>query len=673
MASQPPKPLFLFAFPILTTLFTTVSCLRIYQCSPNGNYTENSPYYTNLLTILSSLPSNIDNNGFNSASQGSTAADRVHAVALCRGDLQLVACRACVKTVAEDLVTSCRNRRQAVLWDNVCMVRYSDEPILRIRADAPGHVEKNMAANATNPDQFNDDLGWLLGTLISSAASGGELMKVAAGERGTALNATIFALLQCTPDLLAADCKTCLAALAARARACCNTTIGARILAPSCMLNYETFAFYNTSRIQEVKQTFPVPQDGPTVGSSPPPTMAAVPVPSPRGKQKDSKARTIIFIVVPIIFCLLLLACCIVMSKRRKGTEKKCAKLTENETRTAESLQYEFKKIKDATNNFSDANKVGEGGFGAVYKGKLEDDQEIAVKRLFMGTGQRDSEFQNEIMLLAKLQHRNLVRLHGFARDQTERVLVYEFVNNGSLDHYIFDQPTAHFVDWDTRFKIIRGIAKGLLYLHEDSRLRIIHRDLKASNILLDTTMNPKIADFGLARLCNETEANTKRIVGTYGYMPPEYVHHGRFSIKTDVYGFGVLALEIICGQKNSNFRNEGITIEEGLLNYAWRNWNERTIVNVIDPTLQSESSNLGDIIRCVHIALLCVQERTHDRPTMASVSLMLSNFNATLPPPTKPAFFVSRSSDQERPEDRLVEHTPFSNNEASITELYPR
>ncbi|KAL3850838.1 hypothetical protein ACJIZ3_012720 [Penstemon smallii] len=230
----------------------------------------------------------------------------------------------------------------------------------------------------------------------------------------------------------------------------------------------------------------------------------------------------------------------------------------EDEFSVVESQQYEFGKIRAATNDFTEANKLGQGGFGVVYKGKLLNDQEIAVKRLSRNSGQGNLEFKNEVMLLARLQHRNLVRLKGFSIEGTEKLLVYEFVENASLDNFIFDPAKRSYLDWDRCYKIISGIARGLLYLHEDSRLRIIHRDLKAGNVLLDGEMNPKIADFGMARLFvpDETQGNTSRIVGTYGYMAPEYAIHGQFSVKSDVFSFGVLVLEIISGQRNNNFRN---------------------------------------------------------------------------------------------------------------------
>nr|GME12037.1 putative receptor-like protein kinase At4g00960 [Ipomoea batatas] len=347
---------------------------------------------------------------------------------------------------------------------------------------------------------------------------------------------------------------------------------------------------------------------------------------------------------------------------------------------TVESLQYNFGAIKTATNDFSYSNKLGQGGFGPVYKGELPNGRQIAVKRLSVNSRQGNLEFKNEVLLVAKLHHRNLVRLLGFCLEEREKLLIYEFVPNASLDHFLFDSVKRKSLDWETRYKIIGGIARGLLYLHEDSRLRIIHRDLKAGNVLLDAKMNPKISDLGMAKLfdIDESKGNTRRIVETYGYMAPEYVMHGQFSVKSDVFSFGVLVLEIISGQKNGYFKNGESA--QYLLSYAWTQWREGTAMNLVDPILKGKSgagSSVGEMMRCIHLALLCVQENVGDRPTMSTVVLMLSGFSMSLPVPSAPAFFIHSTISPEAMLERneaAAAAAYSSQNEASITdELYPR
>ncbi|XP_020250185.1 receptor-like serine/threonine-protein kinase SD1-8 isoform X4 [Asparagus officinalis] len=308
---------------------------------------------------------------------------------------------------------------------------------------------------------------------------------------------------------------------------------------------------------------------------------------------------------------------------------------------------FELVEIEAATNNFSNENKLGEGGFGPVYK--MREGQEIAVKRLSKTSLQGLGELKTEVMLMAKLQHRNLVRLLGCCLEGDERILIYEFMPNKSLDTFLFDEEKVALLDWRMRYQIILGIARGLLYLHQDSRLRIIHRDLKAGNILLDKDMIPKISDFGLARLFgeDETETQTRRVVGTYGYMPPEYALNGIFSVKSDVFSFGVLVLEIISGR-----RNKGVYLsaaEEYLLGKAWTLWKEGNGLQLIDASLDA-SVFMTEILRCMKVGLLCVQEQPEDRPIMPSVVLMLGSDHAFLPEPKQPGFMARVSPTESQP-----------------------
>ncbi|XP_059441324.1 G-type lectin S-receptor-like serine/threonine-protein kinase At4g27290 isoform X1 [Corylus avellana] len=322
---------------------------------------------------------------------------------------------------------------------------------------------------------------------------------------------------------------------------------------------------------------------------------------------------------------------------------------------------FDLAAIANATDNFSNNKKLGEGGFGPVYKGKLPDGRDIAVKRLSKNSKQGLNELKNEVILIAKLQHRNLVKLLGCCIQENENMLIYEYMPNKSVDFFIFDQAKSKLLDWHKRINIIRGVAKGLLYLHEDSRLRIIHRDLKASNILLDNNMNAKISDFGLAKSFggDQIDSETNRIIGTYGYMSPEYAVHGQYSIKSDVFSFGVLVLEILSGKKNRGFCHPNHHLN--LLGHAWKLWIEDKPMELIDE-LVGNSCTLSSVLRHIHVGLLCVQQRPEDRPNMSSVVQMLTS-ESLLPKPKQPGFFIDSPTT-----DFSGKHGTSSANEISNT-----
>ncbi|EOY17577.1 Cysteine-rich receptor-like protein kinase 10, putative [Theobroma cacao] len=325
--------------------------------------------------------------------------------------------------------------------------------------------------------------------------------------------------------------------------------------------------------------------------------------------------------------------------------------------------------IMSATNCFSPENLLGKGGFGPVFKGTFPDGQEVAIKRLSRGSGQGLVEFKNELILIAKLQHTNLVRLLGFCVQGEEKMLVYEYMPNKSLDSFIFDESKRKLLDWNKRFSIIEGIAQGLLYLHKYSRLRIIHRDLKASNILLDENMNPKISDFGMARIykTNEAQSNTNRIVGTYGYMSPEYAMDGIFSVKSDVYSFGVMVLEVVSGRKNTSTFHFDRPLN--LVGYAWELWKHGAALELVDPTL-SDSCSKPQVLRCITLGLLCVEDSPLDRPTMSDVISMLTG-EMQLPLPKNPAFSTGRRIIETNVEEKEFEN--YSLNGLSMSVMDPR
>ncbi|XP_033512595.1 cysteine-rich receptor-like protein kinase 43 isoform X2 [Nicotiana tomentosiformis] len=262
--------------------------------------------------------------------------------------------------------------------------------------------------------------------------------------------------------------------------------------------------------------------------------------------------------------------------------------------------------------------------------------QEVAVKKLSVDSRQGIKEFTNEVKLLLKIQHKNLVILFGCCVEGPAKMLVYEYLPNKSLDCFLFAKEKSPSLDWTKRLQIVTGIARGLLYLHEEAPVRIIHRDIKASNILLDEQLNPKISDFGLARLFPEdgTHVNTFKISGTYGYMAPEYALHGYLSVKADVFSFGVLLLEIVSGRKNSDRRLDSQKAD--LLIYAWELFQERRTLELVDSSL--ENYDADEAAMCIQLGLLCCQSTVSDRPDMNSVNLTLSSDSFTLPRPGKPA-----------------------------------
>uniref|UniRef100_A0A0E0IHI4 non-specific serine/threonine protein kinase n=1 Tax=Oryza nivara TaxID=4536 RepID=A0A0E0IHI4_ORYNI len=298
---------------------------------------------------------------------------------------------------------------------------------------------------------------------------------------------------------------------------------------------------------------------------------------------------------------------------------------------------FSYAELKLATDNFSSQNILGEGGFGPVYKGKLPDERVIAVKQLSQSSHQGTSQFVTEVATISAVQHRNLVILHGCCIDSKTPLLVYEYLENGSLDRAIFGDSNLN-LDWVMRFEIILGIARGLTYLHEESSVRIVHRDIKASNVLLDTNLIPKISDFGLAKLYDENQTHVStRIAGTLGYLAPEYAMRGHLSEKADIFAFGVVMLETVAGRPNTDNSLEESKI--CLLEWAWGLYEMDQALGIVDPSLKEFDKD--EAFRVIYVALVCTQGSPHQRPPMSKVVTMLTGDVDVAKVVTKPSYIT--------------------------------
>ncbi|CAA7392129.1 unnamed protein product [Spirodela intermedia] len=612
-------------------------------CSGYTNYTAGSEYKANLdllLSNLSAVPASAGGGHFLNASVGYwTDPDAVYGLVQCRGDVLAADCAFCLNRSASAAVLRCPLRRRAAVRFDYCLLRFSDQKFFGNMDD----TERSSLVNskgAPDPLAFDHRLMDLMAEISSQAAAASSKFAVGINNSDSS---GIYGLVQCTHDLSESECSQC---LQGQISILPRGKIGAQIHVASCSVRFETSIFFATLAISP-----PPPLQNRSLRS--PGNDAGV---SSGGKENTCKSWRIIMIIVILLLVavIVLLLVLLIHFRRRipKGLPLNLVK--DQEVITAESLLFDFRTLKIATRNFSEANKLGEGGFGPVYKGLLPDGQQIAVKRLSKRSGQGLAELRNEVVLVAKLQHRNLVRLLGFCLEEEEKMVIYEYLPNRSLDNFLFDPIKRHVLDWERRYKLIEGIARGLVYLHEDSRLRVIHRDLKASNVLLDENMNPKISDFGLAKLfgMDETHRNTSRIAGTHGYMAPEYVIRGHFSPKLDVFSFGILTLEIVTGQRNNIVSCDSENPID-LVSYVWHHWNEGTTLEVVDQSIADQCPR-HEVIRCIHMGLLCIQSDPSDRPNMSEVALMLSSFSVTLLAPSKPAFVLNSSMRSQSEESRI-------------------
>ncbi|KAM0878734.1 hypothetical protein ACQ4PT_034679 [Festuca glaucescens] len=620
-------------------------------CGTTANFTANSTYQANLGVLAAALPKNISSSPdlFATAVVGS-APDQVSALALCRGDANATACSSCLATAFQDVQNMCAYDKDAAIFYDPCALYYSSNvSFLSSSVDSVASTTSRVNNQNVTSDhaRFNRQVAALVNATADYAAYN-STRRYAAGEAdlGAGEFPRVYSWAQCTPDLTPAQCRGCLADIIAKLPRRFTDRIGGRTLGVRCSYRYEINPFL----------------DGPVMVrlAAPPSSEAPAPAVVPTGSNSAAAAGrerefivtgTVLVIVLPTIAALLVINLLVWLCIWRKMRRQQVGAIQPHSMNSAEpeniesveSMLIDISMLRAATGGFAESNKLGEGGFGPVYKGTLPDGYEIAVKRLSKSSTQGLGELTNELALVAKLQHKNLVRLVGVCLEQDERLLVYEFVPNRSLDQILFDAEKREQLDWGKRYKIINGIARGLQYLHEDSQLKVIHRDLKASNVLLDTNMNPKISDFGLAKLfgSDQTQGVTSRVVGTYGYMAPEYALRGNYSVKSDVFSFGVMVLEIVTGKKNNDSYLSRQS--EDLLTLVWEHWTAGSICELIDPGM-GDAFSRSDALRCIHIGLLCAQGDPAGRPVMSSVIMMLGSDTVSLQAPPKPVFYARKN-----------------------------
>ncbi|CAO2189134.1 unnamed protein product [Urochloa humidicola] len=674
--------------------FTSVDCQSPAGLPPSpapspssSTATTNSTYWSNVVALLDALPSAAAPTGFASLSRG-TGTDIAFVRGICRGDSTPANCTTYLRAATRGITSRCNSTsRRAGIWYDKCFVSYADT-----NASTDGELQYRSilynGGKVGDEDAFETTFYALMrglagrvvngsGTTPSSSSS---LLPVAprfaTGEAvydPRAPNGTMYGLLQCMRDRTAAECEQCLQDSIGQLPSCCYGHQGGVVLGYNCNLRVEIYTYYD-------------------IALDAPPPLAPAPssfVGDKRGKKGNNVAVAVALPVGTVVLVAVVVG--VFLCRRNYKAKRKKRQPDDNSEgrgiRYVEPEQLNVAMLRAATNNFSEEKKLGEGGFGEVFKGVLQDGEEIAVKRLSHNSSQGFHELKNELVLAAKLKHRNLVQLLGVCL-QEEKLLVYEYMPNRSLDTFLFDPVRRQQLDWSRRFSIICGIARGLLYLHEESRLKVIHRDLKPSNVLLDADMNPKISDFGLARAFGGDQSRdiTRRPVGTLGYMSPEYAYWGHVSTKSDMFSFGVIVLEMVTGRRNnSSYNNSSDSVS--VLSHVWDKWRAGSMADVVDPSLAESHYMESEVLCCVEIGLLCVQENPAERPDASAVVLMLSNPSSTpddRPAPSRPAFVFSSGVTTTRiggwtsdsvslVGDKQRSVASVSDNEVTISELEPR
>eukprot|EP01018_Ginkgo_biloba_P009530 Gb_26243 [translate_table: standard] len=582
-------------------------------CGTSGSYHEGSEFQQNLNIFLQKLMSRVSEMGkFYVVDSHPMNGSAIYGLAQCKADLSSSECKTRISVAVNNVLHGCKTT-SAVIQMKGCYLRY-DVQMWFFRKSWEGN---EIICNAQN----NSDPGFpsAVKGVLANVSRRAELDGMANETSQLPSSMRLYASAQCFGhDRMHEEaCPKCLLSARKGLLSCGEKNLGARILTDNCFLRYEAYNFFNTLPSTTATNEF--------------------------NKGRKSKLSIILGVIAAGITVLSLTS--LFVWKYVAASKWKLIHQGKDEDGVSSAgllnskLHFKYEILKKATENFHSKNTLGKGAFGSVHKGILPDGREIAVKRLFVNSRQGDPEFVNEVNIISRVQHRNLVKLLGCSIKGPERLLVYEYLSNRSLDKILFDGEKSHILDWQRRFDIILGTARGLAYLHEESQIRIVHRDVKASNILVDDNFKAKIADFGLARLLGDDQSHiTTGIAGTLGYMDPQYVLNGHLTEKADVFSFGVLALEIVSGKRNFEMSSEDMS---SLLAKTWRLYQSGNLSSIIDLKLKGDIYPEAEVLLVIHVALLCTQASSTVRPKMSEVVLMLINGSdemGSLPRPSKPS-----------------------------------
>ncbi|XP_076924274.1 cysteine-rich receptor-like protein kinase 2 [Bidens hawaiensis] len=556
-----------------------------------GNYKPMSPtsFSRNLNSTFSQLRSQLSNTGvYYARAQNMVNGDAVYGVAQCRNYLVSIECLACFDA-AVSAVEPCGDANGAHVFLDNCFLRFENYD--QFYDDPQGNLDDDVLAICGNESRsqpittFNQAVKELLSD-ISVATPRTSNFYIASTRQLT--NATVYAIAQCVENASQAICKNCLSKAYDNLYSCVPAIEG-RAVNVGCFMKYSEFPFFQNNQ-----------------------TINLIPL---LGRGGSSKSSIIIEVCSSAGLVLLILALFLWYRQWNKS------KVVGKEFQGARC--YSYRDFKLATNNFSEEYLIGKGGFGKVFKAIIDDGIVVAVKKLNVGCRAK-KEFENEFNLISNVRHRNLILLLGCCIDGPDLLLVLEYMPQGSLDKFLWGEKKGS-LNWKQRYDIILGIARGLAHLHEESHVKIIHRDIKSSNILLDNDFQPKIADFGLARLFPEgqTHVNT-RFAGTMGYTSPEYATCGHLSEKVDTYSFGIVALEVISGKSCSDVNYSGPRMEY-LLDQAWQLYEKRIHIKLIDEAIDPNEYEKENMMNIIEIALMCTQSPASLRPSMSEIYLMLT------------------------------------------------